>query len=686
MDIIQLLPDSVANQIAAGEVIQRPASVIKELVENAIDAGAKNIQVLVCDAGKTSIQVIDDGCGMSDTDARLSFERHATSKIREAQDLFSLHTMGFRGEALASIAAVARVTLLTRREEDEVGTRIVISGSHVESQEVEACSKGSNFLMENLFYNVPARRKFLKSNSTELLHITQAFERIVLVYPEISFSLYNNGALMLQLRACNMHQRIADVFKRINHELLPVETETTVCKIQGFVAKPEAAKKKGVHQFFFVNGRYMKHSYFHKAVVSAYDRLIPEGEQISYFLYFTVNPEDIDVNIHPVKTEIKFDNESTIWQILMATVRDAIGKFSNITSIEFDTDGKPNIPVFNPNGDQTVEAPRIDFNPQYNPFANTKVDTPDADSFDDAIDTGSKTKQHKGNGATFGKVKNAYEGGQTMPYGTRSAKGWEELFQTSDINSQPVQQTIFPSALNSISTDEMGENEGFSVDELPNEHYQLNGQYIVTQMGGGMILVDQNRASQRILFEQYMRTMETHTAHTQKVLFPEVIQFPPSYMSSLDVILHELQALGFEISDLGGGSYSVQGVPGGLGGLDAIRLVNDLVTDAVERGVVTEPTGIVGEYRSGVGEYRSAFSAFSSEEPVIDSGVKEQLHSILAESLARKAATPYGEILTNDDMDKLLRQLFACKMQCYTHDGKLIISVLTMDEIMHRFN
>lgn len=318
-DVIQLLPDSVANQIAAGEVIQRPASVIKELVENAVDAGAKTINVLVTDAGRTMIQVIDDGCGMSETDARLSFERHATSKIRNAADLFSLHTMGFRGEALASIAAVAQVELTTRRRQDDVAARLTISGSRFIGQEPVSAPVGSNFKVENLFFNVPARRKFLKSNSTELNNIIAAFERIVLVYPEVSFTLHSNGTEILNLRSGNLHQRIIDVMgKRMSKELLPVAVETTMCRISGYVGKPESARKKGARQFFFVNGRYMKHPYFHKAVQSAFDRLVPAGEQVPYFIYFDVNPEDIDVNIHPVKTEIKFENEQPIWQILSA--------------------------------------------------------------------------------------------------------------------------------------------------------------------------------------------------------------------------------------------------------------------------------------------------------------------------------------------------------------------------------
>lgn len=312
-DVIQLLPDSVANQIAAGEVIQRPASVVKELVENAIDAGATHVNVLVTDAGRTSIQVIDDGKGMSETDARMSFERHATSKIRSAADLFSLHTMGFRGEALASIAAVAHVELKTRRQEDEVGTHLSVSGSRYDSQQPCSCPVGSNFMVDNLFYNVPARRKFLKSNTTELNNIIASFERIVLVNPSVAFSLHSNGTELFNLKPGGLRQRIVDVFgKRINQSLLPVDVDTSLCKIHGFVGKPESARKKGVHQYFFVNDRYMKHPYFHKAVMSAFERLVPAGEQVPYFIYFEVPAENIDVNIHPTKTEIKFDNEQAI--------------------------------------------------------------------------------------------------------------------------------------------------------------------------------------------------------------------------------------------------------------------------------------------------------------------------------------------------------------------------------------
>ena len=348
-DVIQLLPDSVANQIAAGEVIQRPASVIKELVENAIDADAKRIDVVVVDAGRTSIQVIDDGRGMSETDARLAFERHATSKIRKADDLFALSTMGFRGEALASIAAVAQVKLKTRMSESEVGTELVISASKVVQQQPISCPVGSNFIVDNLFFNVPARRKFLKTNTTELNNILTAYERITLVYPDIAFTLHSNGTELINLRPGSLRQRIVDVFgKRLNQVLLPVEVDTSLCRIKGFVGKPESAKKKGAHQFFFVNGRYMKHPYFHKAIMNAFDRLVAVGMQVPYFIYFDVTPSDIDVNIHPTKPEIKFENEQPIWQILSAAVNDAIGKFCEIPSIDFDTEGKPDIPLFDP--------------------------------------------------------------------------------------------------------------------------------------------------------------------------------------------------------------------------------------------------------------------------------------------------------------------------------------------------
>ena len=430
-DVIQLLPDSVANQIAAGEVIQRPASVIKELVENAVDAGAKNIRVLVVDAGRTSIQVIDDGCGMSETDARLAFERHATSKIRQADDLFALHTMGFRGEALPSIAAVAFVELSTRTSSEDIGTHLTLQGSRVVGQEPTACPVGCNFKVENLFFNVPARRKFLKTNATELNNIMTAFERIVLVYPDINFMLYSNGQELMNLKAGSLRQRIADVFgKKISQELLPVEVDTAICRITGFVGKPESARKKGVHDCFFVNGRYMRHPYFHKAIVNAFERLVPEGMQVPYFIYFDVAPADIDVNIHPTKTEIKFENEQSIWQILLAAVKDAIGKFCEVPSIDFDTEGRPEIPVFDPQHD-AIELPRVKYNPEYNPFA-----------------------------------------GDSHSSKPRVTPGWQHLYEAATTVPSYSEENIFdPAPVSETST---------IISEKSPVHYQYKGRYIMT--------------------------------------------------------------------------------------------------------------------------------------------------------------------------------------------------------------
>ena len=509
-DIIQLLPDSVANQIAAGEVIQRPASVIKELVENAVDAGAKNIQVAVQDAGRTNIQVIDDGKGMSETDARLAFERHSTSKIRQAEDLFDLHTMGFRGEALASIAAVAQIELKSRQESDEVGTKINISGSRFEKQEPCACPVGSMFTVSNIFYNVPARRKFLKSNSTELNNILTAFERIALVYPQISFSLHSNGSEVFNLRAGNLRQRIVDVFgKRFNQELLPVNVETTMCKITGFVGKPESARKKGVHQFFFVNGRYMKHPYFNKAVLAAYDRLVPQGEQVPYFLYFDVDPKDIDVNIHPTKTEIKFENDQAIWQILSASVKESIGMFNDVPTIDFDTEDKPDIPVYNPEVQPMAAAPKISLNPGYNPF---------------------KTSSSSGASPS-----------SAVPHSKPKVDSqWEQIYEGLKDQGQD-QEHEMPLFENEETI--QAESPSSILAEKSPAHYQYKGKYIMTAVKSGLMIIDQHRAHVRILFEEYLQQLKERTFHSQKVLFPEVLQLAVSDRVMFEKLLPEMQEM-----------------------------------------------------------------------------------------------------------------------------------------------
>lgn len=549
-DIIHLLPDSVANQIAAGEVIQRPASVVKELVENAIDAEAREIQVWVTDAGKTCIQVIDDGKGMSETDARLSFERHATSKIREAADLFALRTMGFRGEALASIAAVAEVELRTRQEGDELGTRLLIAGSKVESQEVVSCPKGCNFQVKNLFFNVPARRKFLKANSTELSNILAEFERIVLVHPDVAFSLYSNDSELFNLPVVPLRQRVMAVFgKKMNQQLLPVNVDTSLVRISGFVAKPETARKKGAHQYFFVNGRYMRHPYFHKAVMEAYERLIPAGEQISYFIYFDVDPANIDVNIHPTKTEIKFENEQAIWQILSAAVKESLGKFNAIPTIDFDTEDMPDMPVYNPQGD--VAPPQVHYNADFDPFAVT---------------SGEETRGSSG----------------TPAYARRPTTDWEALYsgvsRASKMNEPD--EPLLPDeelAASPLYAEE-------PVVEKGAQHFQLKGRFILTSVKSGLMLIDQHRAHVRVLFDRYMEQIRGRHGVPQGVLFPEVVELPASEAAVLDSLSDDLSAVGFELTPLGGGSYAVNGVPAGIEGLSPVELIKNMVHSALEKG------------------------------------------------------------------------------------------------------
>ncbi|KAA6326630.1 DNA mismatch repair protein MutL [termite gut metagenome] len=520
-DIIRLLPDSVANQIAAGEVIQRPASVVKELMENAIDAEAHTIYVLVVDAGKTSIQVIDDGKGMSETDARLSFERHATSKICEAADLFALHTMGFRGEALASIAAVAQVELKTRPETDELGTRILIMGSKLETQETISCPKGSSFSVKNLFYNIPARRRFLKPDSTEFTNILTEFERIVLVHPEKAFSLHHNDSIIFNLSAAPLRQRIVSVFgKKLNEQLLSVEVNTTMVIISGYIGKPEASRKKGAHQYFFVNGRYMRHPYFHRAVADAYEGIIPTGEQAPYFLYFETNPGNIDVNIHPAKTEIKFENERFIWQILAAAVRESLGKFHAVPSIDFDTEGLPDIPTFKQG--QLVEPPQINYNANFNPFKTSESVSSHSERYE----------------------KNLYEG----------------------LNHSP---SLYPK-------DSLGEKSVL--------HWQFKGRFILTSVKSGLMLIDQHRAHIRILFDKYMKQIRCKQNFSQKVLFPETLPLSVSESVMLQSIMEDLSNLGFDLGDLGNGCYAINAIPSGTEGLAPAQLIHNMIHAAIEEG------------------------------------------------------------------------------------------------------
>ena len=622
-DIIHLLPDSVANQIAAGEVIQRPASVIKELVENAIDAEATEVHVLVTDAGKTGIQVIDNGKGMSETDARLAFERHATSKIREAADLFALRTMGFRGEALASIAAVAEVELKTRLADEELGTRLLLAGSKVESQEPVSCPKGSNFSVKNLFFNVPARRKFLKANSTELSNILAEFERIVLVHPDVAFYLYSNDSELFNLPVMPLRQRIMAVLgKKLNQQLLSVEVDTTLVKISGYVAKPETARKKGAHQYFFVNGRYMRHPYFHKAVMDAFEHLIPAGEQISYFIYFEVDPANIDVNIHPTKTEIKFENEQAIWQILSAAVKESLGKFNAVPSIDFDTEGLPDIPAFEQ--PRPIEPPQVHYNADFNPF---------------------KTSSSYGGDRSYSRPQTEWES---------LYAGLEKASRMNDpvVPDAPVEEELSPA---SIPSEESSSplpsmmSEGGNV--TSGQHWQFKGRYILTSVKSGLMLIDQHRAHVRVLFDRYMEQIRQKHGVAQGVLFPEIVQFPASEAAVLEDIQEDLSAVGFELTSLGGGGYAINGVPSGIEGLKPVELVRNMVHTALEKGC----------------------------------DVKEEVQSMLALTLARAAAIVYGQVLSVDEMSALVDSLFACESPNYTPDGRVVLTTIREEEIERLF-
>lgn len=630
-DIIRLLPDSVANQIAAGEVIQRPASVIKELVENAVDAGATHIDVSVTDAGKTCIQVVDNGKGMSETDARLAFERHATSKIREASDLFALRTMGFRGEALASIAAVAEVELRTCQKGDTLGTSIIISGSNVESQEPVACPEGSNFMVRNLFFNVPARRKFLKSNQTELSNIITEFERIVLVNPDVSFTFHHNGTEMLNLPAIQLRQRIMGVFgKKLNQDLLSLDIDTTMVKIHGFIGKPETARKKGARQFFFVNGRYMRHPYFHKALTDAYEHLVPAGEQVSYFVYFDVDPSNIDVNIHPTKTEIKFENEQAIWQILSAAVKETLGRFNAVPSIDFDTEGMPEIPAIDIGGFSSTDLPATSYDPSYNPFKiSSSVIPPSSYSSSGRTKTDWEPLYH---GI---EKKNMNEWSQTPAFPE------EEVFESveQEISGDVVENSIFK---------EKGHEANV---ERAAQHYQYKGTYILTSVKSGLMIIDQHRAHVRILYDKYMNLIRQHTHVSQRMLFPDMVHFSPAEVPVLEGIMDDLYSLGFDISSLGGGTYAINGVPANIEGLNPEQLVTGMVRDAIEKGCK----------------------------------VKEEIQSMLAISLAKAAAIVAGQVLTDEEMNTLVDGLFAVSTPNYTPDGKTVLTVLKEDDIEKLF-
>ena len=544
MDIIHLLPDSVANQIAAGEVIQRPASCLKELVENSLDAGASRIQVVVRDAGRTLLQVVDNGKGMSETDVRMAFERHATSKIREAADLFALRTMGFRGEALASICAVAQVEVSTRRAEDEMGTRLEIAGSEVLYQEPCQCPEGTNIRVKNLFYNVPVRRKFLKTDQTELRNLLTDYYRIVLVYPQVQFTFVHNDEILSELPSGTEKQRIESVFgkgtgRQYTSNLVEIRTDTDLVSIHGFVAKPETTGKNA-QQYFFVNGRYMRHPYFQKAVMTAYSGMLPGEYQPSFFIYFDINPQSIDVNIHPTKTEIKFADEQAIFQILLASVREALGKFSLAPTIDFNREGAIDMPL--PDGSRPTSAPQRLIDPNYNPF---RVD----------------------------------KGLRNQPYSSNPPSGWEQLYpmdkglriKEERLNSPDSGTAIeYP---NTLFLDSCAESSSM---------WQYGGKYIFLATERGLAIINQHRAHACVLYRLYMEQLSEAKGTTQKLLFPDVLELSAEDMLLIAPMVDELRHIGFDLEQLGKTSYSIYGQPAQLGqqnGVTALRHILDAVRD-----------------------------------------------------------------------------------------------------------
>lgn len=637
-DIIRLLPDSVANQIAAGEVIQRPASVIKELVENSIDAGATAVTIVIKDAGRTLIQVIDDGCGMSDTDARLAFERHATSKISRAADLFSLSTMGFRGEALASIAAIAQVDLRTMQKDASIGTRLLISGSKVESQQPEACAPGSNLMVKNLFYNVPARRKFLKKDAVELSNIMREFERLALVNIGVDFTLISNDTTLHALRRASLKQRIADLFgKSLGRQIIPVETDTSIVRINGFIGLPENARKRNPLQYFMVNGRNMRHPYFHKAIMQCYERLIPAEEQPNYFINLTVDPDTIDVNIHPTKNEIKFENEQPIWQILSAAVRESLGRFNAAPAIDFDVEDAPEIPAFTPDISATHE---VELDNSYNPFARPTGDARRASKLASLPDDDDDNVFYPTPTATSGRSAGGHK--------SANFQDWEKLYDDFVRKRDDGYASIVESKVNTPDAQEELEME---TDSIAPATIQLKNSYILSPSREGLMIIDQHRAHKRILYESYLSKAREHTFVCQSTMFPEAVELSGAQNAVLCDIAPELENLGFNIAPLGDNTWSIMGVP-------------SILKDANPRDTLL---GMI--------------------ENITESGedLATGLHERLALSMARSSAIKRGQSLTAAEMDKLISDLFRLHSPGLTPEGNTVFTIINIDDISKLF-
>lgn len=593
-DIIKLLPDSVANQIAAGEVIQRPASVVKELMENAVDAGAEAIKVFIKDSGRTLIQVIDDGSGMSETDARLAFERHATSKITTASDLFAIKTKGFRGEALASIAAVSMVELRTRKRETDTGTLIILNGSKVETQEPCSCQAGSVFMVKNLFFNIPARRKFLKSDNTEMRHIITEFQKIAIAHPDKKLSLHNNDNEIYNVGTGNYRQRIIGLFgKQINNDLITIETTTSLINIKGFIGKPENARRTYGEQFFFVNNRFMKHPYFHKAVIEAYQNILPPETIPSYFIFMEIDPASIDINIHPTKTEIKFEDERSIWQILMASVKEALGRFNIIPSIDFNDENLIDIPVSS-SFKNNPDPPAIEFDPGYDPFA--------------------------------GEEKISNQNRFIERFERENNSGWQKLY--SALEYEPT---------------------GIETTETDRRFFQIKNKYIVCPVKSGLMLIDQKRAHEIILYERLLENLNNNRSISQKELFPVNVELNPADICILKEIEDDLKLLGFSF-EIKGNDVSITGRPSEIGTSDTAMMLEILLEE------------------------------FKNTQSDPATCIKEKV----AAAMAAASAIPYGKTLLKNEMEDLFDTLFSCKSPNYSPKGKPVINILTLEEIDKR--
>ncbi len=622
-DIIQLLPDHVANQIAAGEVVQRPASVVKELLENAIDAGADTIKLIIKDGGKALIQVVDNGKGMSHTDARLSFERHATSKIKSAEDLFSLNTKGFRGEALASIAAIAHVELHTKTEDDEVGTQLKIEGSKIVSQEIAVTPKGTSLCVKNLFFNIPARRNFLKSNQVEFRHITDEFHRVALAHPSIQFNFYNNGSEIFNLPSSNYRQRIVNIFgTKTNEKLVPAEEETQVVKISGFITKPEYSKKSRGEQFFFVNNRFIKSPYLHHAVVSAFEGLIKSENHPGYFLYLDVDPATIDINIHPTKTEIKFDDEHTLYALLRSTIKHALGQFNVVPSIDFEQD--PNLDTPYAYQKKSAEQPKVVVDSGFNPFATDK----------------DKPVSKPGNGG----------GSSSYNYEKSSAKGWENLYV--GIESKVGKESDFSSVSfeSEVITGSIFDEQREPIDSVATT-FQLRRKYIVTTIKSGMIVIDQSRAHQRVLYESFLKNITVKEAVSQQLLFPLQLSFSKADVLIISEIKESLQTLGFAFDKIEDEHVEISGVP--------------LLVPESEVGMVLDQ--LISDYQMDV-----ETDSFSQSD-------------IVSKTLSKTLAVKTGEQLDSESQLALVNNLFACKEFKVSPFNKPIYITITGDDIDKKF-